>query len=165
MQIQVVLKNFGLSEKEIAVYLALIELGESSVRTISAKAKVNRGTTYDILKSLINMGIISYYNKKSKQYFIAERPETLLTVIEKKRENLVEIKADIEESLPLFKTLFEKQGGKIFIYQSKDDPIVFRSEAEKYQRALPNATVILFGDRGHFTQEELPELIAEIKRI
>lgn len=112
MQIQVVLKNFGLSEKEIAVYLALIELGESSVRTISAKAKINRGTTYDILKSLINMGIISYYNKKSKQYFIAERPETLLTVIEKKRENLVEIKADIEESLPLFKTLFEKQGGK-----------------------------------------------------
>lgn len=112
MQIQVVLKNFGLSEKEIAVYLALIELGSSSVRTISQKAKINRGTTYDILKSLINLGIISYYNKESKQYFIAERPETLLAVIDKKQEELKEIKENIEESLPLFKTIFEKQGGK-----------------------------------------------------
>ncbi|MFA6177515.1 MAG: helix-turn-helix domain-containing protein [Candidatus Paceibacterota bacterium] len=112
MQIQVVLKNFGLSEKEIAVYLALIELGASSVRTISLKAKINRGTTYDILKSLINLGIISYYNKESKQYFIAERPETLLAVIDKKQEELKEVKENIEESLPLFKTIFEKQGGK-----------------------------------------------------
>ncbi len=112
MQIQVILKNFGLSEKEVAVYLALIELGSSSVRTVAEKAKVNRGTTYDILKSLINMGIVSYFNKQSKQYFIAERPETLLAVIDKKQENLNEIKENIEESLPLFKTLFEKQGGK-----------------------------------------------------
>jgi len=112
MQIQVVLKNFGLSEKEVAVYLALIELGSSSVRTISQKAKINRGTTYDILKSLINLGIISYYNKESKQYFIAERPETLLAVIDKKQEELKEVKENIEESLPLFKTIFEKQGGK-----------------------------------------------------
>lgn len=112
MQIQVILKNFGLSEKEVAVYLALVELGSSSVRTISQKAKINRGTTYDILKSLINIGIISYYNKESKQYFIAERPETLLAVIEKRQEDLIEVKNNIEESLPLLKTLFEKQGGK-----------------------------------------------------
>jgi sugar-specific transcriptional regulator TrmB len=112
MQIQVILKNFGLSEKEISVYLALIELGSSSVRTIADNAKVNRGTTYDILKSLISLGIVSYYKKESKQYFIAERPETLLAVIAKKQENLAEVKSEIEESLPLFKTLFEKQGGK-----------------------------------------------------
>ena len=108
MQVQVILKNFGLSEKEIAVYLALIELGSSSVRTISERAKVNRGTTYDILKSLISLGIISYYNKESKQYFIAEQPETLFTVIDKKQEDLIKVKADIEEGIPLFKTLFEK---------------------------------------------------------
>lgn len=58
------------------------------------------------------MGIVSYYNRESKQYFIAERPETLLAVIEKKQEDLAGVKADIEESLPLFKTLFERQGGK-----------------------------------------------------
>ena len=112
MEIQVILKNFGLSEKEIAVYLALVELGPSSVRDISAKSKVNRGTSYDILKSLINLGIVSYYNKESKQYFIAEPPEKLLSAIDQKKENLDEVRGHIEQSLPLIKTLFEKQGGK-----------------------------------------------------
>src|SRR6266404_4383263 len=112
MEIQVILKNFGLSEKEIAVYLALVELGPSSVRDISAKSKVNRGTSYDILKSLIGMGIVSYYNKESKQYFIAEPPEKLLSAIDQKKENLDEVREHIENSLPLIKTLFEKQGGR-----------------------------------------------------
>jgi sugar-specific transcriptional regulator TrmB len=112
MQIEVILKNFGLSEKEIAVYLALIELGPSSVREISAKSKVNRGTSYDILKSLINLGVVSYYNKESKQYFIAEPPEKLLSAIDQKKESLDEVRSHIEQSLPLIKTLFEKQGGR-----------------------------------------------------
>jgi sugar-specific transcriptional regulator TrmB len=112
MEIQVILKNFGLSEKEIAVYLALVELGPSSVRDISAKSKVNRGTSYDILKSLITLGIVSYYNKESKQYFIAEEPEKLLFAIDQKKEDLEEVRQNIEKSLPFIKTLFEKQGGK-----------------------------------------------------
>lgn len=112
MQIEVILKHFGLSEKEIAVYLSLVELGPSSVRDIALKSKVNRGTTYDILKSLITLGVVSYYNKESKQYFIAEEPEKLLTALDQKQEDLQEVRKNIEESLPLIKTLFEKQGGK-----------------------------------------------------
>jgi sugar-specific transcriptional regulator TrmB len=112
MQIEVILKNFGLSEKEIAVYLALIELGPSSVRDISAKSSINRGTSYDILKSLIETGIVSYYNKESKQYFAAEPPEKLLSALEQKQQDLEEVKKNIEQSLPFIKTLFEKQGGK-----------------------------------------------------
>lgn len=112
MEIQIILKNFGLSEKEIAVYLALVELGPSSVREISAKSKVNRGTSYDILKSLIEIGIVSYYNKESKQYFIAEQPEKLLSAIDRKKEDLDEVRGNIESSLPLIKTLFQKQGGR-----------------------------------------------------
>lgn len=112
MEIQIILKNFGLSEKEIAVYLALVELGPSSVRDISSKSKVNRGTSYDILKSLISMGIVSYYNKESKQYFIAEQPEKLLSAIDQKKEDLDEVRKHVEQSLPLIRTLFEKQGGK-----------------------------------------------------
>jgi sugar-specific transcriptional regulator TrmB len=112
MEIQAILKNFGLSEKEIAVYLALIELGPSSVREISVKSKVNRGTTYDILKALIALGVVSYYNKESKQFFIAEEPEKLLSAIDQKKEDLQEVRESISENLPLIKILFEKQGGK-----------------------------------------------------
>ncbi|MBL8029802.1 MAG: hypothetical protein JNN11_00985 [Candidatus Doudnabacteria bacterium] len=112
MQIQVILKRFGLSEKEICVYLALVELGPSSVRNIALKSKVNRGTTYDILKALIALGVVAYYNKESKQYFAAEPPENLLLAIKQKQAELTEIKEDVEANLPLLRTLFEKQGGK-----------------------------------------------------
>ena len=112
MEIQIILKNFGLSEKEIAVYLALVELGPSSVREIAIKSKVNRGTSYDILKSLISIGVVSYYNKETKQYFMAEQPEKLLSAIDQKKEYLEGVRKDIQNSLPLIKTLFEKQGGR-----------------------------------------------------
>jgi sugar-specific transcriptional regulator TrmB len=112
MEIQIILKNFGLSEKEVAVYLALVELGPSSVRDIALKSKVNRGTSYDILKSLITLGVVSYYNKESKQYFIAEQPEKLLAAIDQKKDDLNEVRKNLENSLPLIKTLFGKQGGR-----------------------------------------------------
>jgi sugar-specific transcriptional regulator TrmB len=112
MQIESILKAFGLNEKEIAVYLALIELGPSPVRLVSAKSGVNRGTTYDILKALIDLGLVSYFNKQSHQYFSAESPQKLLLAIQAKSENIAKLKIQIEEELPYLQALFEKQGGK-----------------------------------------------------
>ena len=58
-----------------------------------------------------------------------------------------------------------KQAGKIFLYYSKDDPVVAFSELAKYQKALPHATARVFDDRKHFNQESFPELVADIKSI
>ncbi len=112
MQIETILKNFGLNEKEIAVYLALIELGPSPVRLVSVKSGVNRGTTYDILKALIDLGLVSYFNKQSHQYFSAESPQKLLLAIQAKSENIAKLKQHMEAELPALQALFEKQGGK-----------------------------------------------------
>ena len=59
----------------------------------------------------------------------------------------------------------EKQGGKIFIYGSIDDPIVPSVDFEKYEGMLKNVAVRKFTDRGHFNQEELPELVRDIKSL
>lgn len=112
MQIDSLLKNFGLNEKETAVYLALIELGPSPVRLLAAKSGVNRGTTYDILKSLIHSGLVSYYNKQSHQYFSAESPEKLLSALDDKQQHIKSLQKEIQASLPELKSLYEKQGGK-----------------------------------------------------
>jgi len=58
-----------------------------------------------------------------------------------------------------------KQGGKIFIYQSKDDPIVPYSHLKKYKKALPNAIIREFKKRGHFDQLKFPELMKDIKGL
>src|SRR3989344_3355847 len=112
MKFETILNNFGLNEKEIAVYLALVELGGSPVRLISAKSKVNRGTTYDILKSLIEEGLVSFYNKDTHQYFVAENPEKLIEALDMKQKKLEEVKSEIQLSMPELQGLFAKQGGK-----------------------------------------------------
>ena len=122
MQIQNILKNLGLKEKDILVYLALVELGPSPVRAIAAKSGVNRGTSYDILKSLISLSLVTYYEKKAHQYFVAESPEKLLNAVEEKSRQLQLVREQIEESLPELKSVFEKQGGRpvMKLYEGKE---------------------------------------------
>lgn len=67
--------------------------------------------------------------------------------------------------LPKSLEQFEKQSGKIFLYHSKDDPVVNFEDFEKYAKALPNATQIIFIDKGHFNQETFPELAIDIKGL
>jgi predicted alpha/beta hydrolase family esterase len=57
------------------------------------------------------------------------------------------------------------QGGKVFLYQSKDDPLVSFTELAKYSQALPGATVRTFEGRGHIGQEHFPEIIEDIKSV
>lgn len=57
------------------------------------------------------------------------------------------------------------QTEKIYLYHSKDDNVVPFNDVNKYKEALPNAEVKIFEDRGHFTQEQFPEIVEDIKSI
>lgn len=57
-----------------------------------------------------------------------------------------------------------KQAEVIYLYFSKDDPIVPFTELDAFKAQLPDAKVVTFEDRGHFKQAEFPELIANIKK-
>jgi len=67
--------------------------------------------------------------------------------------------------LPKSLNKLNNQGGKIFIYQSKDDPVVPYSHLEKYKKALPNAIIREFKNREHFNQPKFPELIKDIRGL
>ncbi|MDE1975297.1 MAG: alpha/beta hydrolase [Patescibacteria group bacterium] len=67
--------------------------------------------------------------------------------------------------LPNSLSKFGKQGGKIFLYHSKDDDGVPFVDLDKYKKAIPSAKTIIFTDRGHFRQPEFPELVADIKAL
>jgi len=67
--------------------------------------------------------------------------------------------------LPKSLNKLNKQGGKIFIYQSKDDLVVPYSHLKKYKKALPGAIIREFKKRGHFDQVSFPELVKDIKGL
>lgn len=98
MELFTELQNLGLSEKEAKVYLANLELGQSSVQNISKKAGVNRATTYVILDSLSKKGLCSTFEKDKKTYYIAANPDSL--------EGMFEIqKKELEHRQKYFSTL------------------------------------------------------------
>ena len=94
------------------IYKKLLEQGASSVRDLASASGLNRGTAYDILKSLQSQGLVSFYDTKSHQNFVAEPPEKLISALEDKQEDLIFLKKQIQKDLPALQSLFEKQGGK-----------------------------------------------------
>ncbi|MCK5416095.1 hypothetical protein KAI92_01555 [Candidatus Parcubacteria bacterium] len=107
-----ILHKAGLNDKEIKVFLKLLEYGAISVRSLAELCDLNRGTTYDVLKKLQEIGLVSYYHTKTKQRFVAEDPEKLLKVINDREEELQSVKEKIKDLIPELKSLQGKEENK-----------------------------------------------------
>jgi sugar-specific transcriptional regulator TrmB len=105
-----ILKKIGLNDKEINVYFCLLENGAMSVRDVAMLTKINRGTSYDILKKLSDLKIVSYYSADTKQKFIAEEANSLLKILKEKENKLKETKESLNKIIPELKALQEKNG-------------------------------------------------------
>jgi len=99
------LQSLGLSPKEVRIYLTLLRRGPSSVRQLAEVAGINRGTTYDILKTLQEQGLVSFYEKAKKSYFVAEDPKALEVVIKEKKEALKLLQQNFEDALPELRSI------------------------------------------------------------
>jgi len=73
------LQELGLTDKESALYLALIELGQADVSAIAAKAAIKRPTAYVLLDALRDKGFVSLQDGATRQYR-AEDPRKLLAL-------------------------------------------------------------------------------------
>lgn len=100
------LHEFGLSDKESNVYLAMLELGPSSAQDIAKKAGVNRATTYVMLESLKRRGLMSSVERGKKILFAAESPEHLISVVESEVQTARGRKERLESVMPQFMALF-----------------------------------------------------------
>ncbi|MBW2966740.1 hypothetical protein KY342_06575 [Candidatus Woesearchaeota archaeon] len=109
------LKEFGLTDKEIKVYLALLKLGTALVQDIAKKAGTYRTYTYEILKSLKEKGLVSYVIKSGKQYFEVAEPEKLLNILKEKEGKIGKIMPDLKK---IYKSAVEKP--KIEFYEGKE---------------------------------------------
>jgi len=112
---QETLQKFGLSEKEVQIYLAGLELGSSTANEISKKSRLNRSTTYDILKGFVDKGITSRIEKNSTTYFEIAEPKRLIEILQEKQDSLNQI-------LPQLEAIREKTVEKpeVKVYEGKE---------------------------------------------
>ncbi len=105
MELTDVLRSAGLSDKEAAVYLALLELGPSTAYRIGPKAKLKRPITYVVLEQLQRRGLTSVVPQGDRKLYVASEPGKLLGELEHSRELY-------KRFLPNFEALYQSTEGK-----------------------------------------------------
>ena len=112
MEKEEILKEYGLTEKEIKIYLTLLSLGNVNLQEISKRVDIPRTTVYNTLTYLHQKGLISKIIKKGVTFYEASDPKKLL-------DNLKEKAKLMETILPELESLKElkKSSSGVEIYQ------------------------------------------------
>jgi sugar-specific transcriptional regulator TrmB len=121
MNLEKSLEEFGLTEKEAKTYLASLELGPATIQSIAKKSGIERVNTYYIIEKLIRDGLVSKTIRNNKSLFVAERPQILAEIMERRTKKIKDLLPDLraiakEEKKPSIK-FFEGEAGIKSIYE------------------------------------------------
>ncbi len=117
-----IFKKLGFSDKVSRIYLVLLCMGPSSVRNLAKKAEMNRGSVYDALKWLRDEGLVSFYEKDAKQYFVAEDPGKLHEMLERQSNQLSDVSKKLREVVAELKSVYDRGGERpVARYYEKGD--------------------------------------------
>ena len=94
------LREAGLTDGEIKVYLALLELGSSTTGPVVEKSGISRSIIYQILDKLLHKGLVSFIIKEKVKYFQAAQSSKIIGYVNEREMNLLENKKKIEDLLP-----------------------------------------------------------------
>lgn len=100
------LKKIGLTEGEIKVYDALLELGETTRTTLAKKSGISPSKIYDVVNRLMEKGIVSVVKKQGILHFSAANPGRLEDFLERKEEELENERNIVETMLPSLLTRY-----------------------------------------------------------
>jgi sugar-specific transcriptional regulator TrmB len=139
MEFEQNLQKVGLTANESKVYLALLKTGSAKAGKVSKEAGLNRTSTYESLRSLLEKGLISYVIIGKVKWFQPSEPRNLRVYLENKMEALDEVLPELsktysskklDESVRLFKG---KKGVKTVledIVATGEDNYIFGSEGQ-----------------------------------
>jgi sugar-specific transcriptional regulator TrmB len=151
------LESAGLSDPEIQVYLALLSLGSQPASIVAKKAGLKRGHTYNVLALLIRRGIVQEFEKDSVRYFTCCRPAGLLSVLERRSEEIDVQKRNLLKALPLLELIRNPLAlqPKVRFFQGMEGIKEIYEESLRTQ----NQNLYALGDFDHyFPRERSPEL-------
>ncbi|MBM3256852.1 MAG: hypothetical protein FJY98_00780 [Candidatus Liptonbacteria bacterium] len=127
------LQDIGLSDKEAAIYLALLQADYSSPLELSRKLDMKRATVYVVLKSLEQKGLVAETKVGKKTRFEAAPPERLETFIARQKIVLEEKAKLLKDLVPQFKSVQKESGTKPVVKYIEGREGVIASYKEKYE--------------------------------
>jgi len=139
------LSEFGLTEAESRVYLALLQTGRARTGAVIKATGLQSSTVYNALPSLVQNGLVSFVHLGKVKWYSAEPPESFQFFMEEKKRRL-------SEMLPLLKKM--EAGGK----QEQKSARVFES-LKGFRSAFNDVYVTMKpGEEYYFFQVDIEQL-------
>jgi len=88
MNEEIDLEQLGLTKIEAKVYIALLKTGSTTTGPLVKATELHRATVYDVLKRLMEKGLVNYITKEKTKYFEATKPEHLMDLLNQEKEEL-----------------------------------------------------------------------------
>ncbi len=81
-----ILEDIGLTNAEIRVYLALLELGSSTAGPIIEKSGLQSSVVYNTFQKLLDKGLLSLVKEGKRTHYQASNPQNIVSYINEKKE-------------------------------------------------------------------------------
>jgi len=108
------LKELGLTDNEIQIYLILLKQGIMNPSEISQKLGLHRGYIYDALERMQEKGVVNIILKDNKKHYQVTSPENLVELLKFKLEYFQKVVPDLMKLAHL-----EKKETKVEVHKGK----------------------------------------------
>lgn len=88
MRIQNIIEQLGYPKNQAKIYLASLKMGEALVSEIAERIDYPRTTTAELLQTMHRQGLMNYYLKRNKKYWVAQNPDSLMALLKNREEML-----------------------------------------------------------------------------
>jgi len=112
-----ILKKVGLTDGEIRVYEALIDLGKAPIFKIMKKSKVSSSKVYLILDKLSQKGFVSSSVEDGTKNYQMTNPNSVLDYVNEQKKELNDFNEDFENLIPQInakKGSFEQESAQVY---------------------------------------------------
>ncbi len=99
------LQQIGLTPGEARAYLALLELGSSTVGPIAKKAGISYSKIYGVLERLMEKGLVTFVKKAQTRFYQAADPRKLYEYLDKAEQSINKRREMLNNILPRLQAL------------------------------------------------------------
>lgn len=156
------LKKLGLSDKEVAVYLAILQQGKTTPSNVALLTKINRTTVYSIAKDLVKKGFLTEDLGGKTTFLVATTPQDLTFLVKKEERELEKKKQLIESVISNLQNFSEHSKyaiPKISFIQEEDLEEYLYRRSDEWHSSIMKYDGILWGFQDHTFAENYEKWI------
>lgn len=144
METDRILEKIGLTKNETKIYLALLNLAQTTSWNIIKDTGIHTSKVYDGLQRLIDKGLVSYVIISNTKHFNATSPNRLLDFLDNKKRDLENQEKEIKKLIPILKakSIIKREETKAEIFKGwKGMETVYKMLREKLKKNEVNYVI------------------------